>query len=151
LKTYRDTITINDLQLSVTITKSIAIILNINSLSSLNLTLESDSQITTGIITLRLPTHSNSLVLVTGQPQIDTINTENTIIITFDFRTSLATISPLIKGLKKPRKVIKSKGYHFLKEGKEFDISKRISRDVIFKNIIEEKRSTRRGTVLLAY
>jgi hypothetical protein len=29
------------------------------------------------------------------------------------------TIGPLIKGLKKPKKVIKSKGYYILEEGKE--------------------------------
>ena len=98
-----------------------------------------------------MPTGSNSLVLVTGQPQIDTVSTENTIIITPDIRTSSATTSPLIEGLKKPRKVTKSKGYHILEDGEELDTSKRISRDVVPGNIIEGKRSTKRGTVLLAY
>ena len=98
-----------------------------------------------------MPTGSNSLVLVTGQPQIDIINTENTIIITLDFRISSVIISLFIKELKKPRKVIKSKGYHFLKESEELDISKRISRDIVFKNIIEEKYNTRRGIILLTY
>jgi hypothetical protein len=151
LETYRDTITVDDPQLNVTVTKPIATVLSIDSLSSPNLTPEPDSQITTGITALRLPTHSDSLVLVTGQPQIDTINTENTTITTPDFRTSSATTSPPIKGLKKPRKITKSKGYHLLKESEELDTSKRISRDVILKNIIEGKRSTRRGTALLAY
>ena len=51
-----------------------------------------------------MPTGSNSLVLVTGQPQIDIINTENTIIITLEFKTSSAIISLFIKGLKKAEK-----------------------------------------------
>jgi hypothetical protein len=51
-----------------------------------------------------MPTSSNSPVLVTGQPQIDIINTENIIIITPDFKTSSAIISLLIKGLKKAEK-----------------------------------------------
>jgi hypothetical protein len=33
--------------------------------------------------------------------------------------TSLTIIGPPIKGLKKPKKVTKSKGYYILKEGKE--------------------------------
>ena len=33
----------------------------------------------------------------------------------------------------------------------KLDIFKRISRDVVFKNIIEEKRNTRRGIILLTY
>ena len=98
-----------------------------------------------------MPTGSNSPVLVTGQPQIDAVSTENTTIITPDFGTSSATTSPLIKGLKKPRKVTKSKEYHILEDGEELDTSKRISRDVVPRNIIEGKRSTKRGTVLLAY
>ena len=60
-------------------------------------------------------------------------------------------IGPPIKGLKKPKKVTKSKGYYILEEGKEQDISKIISCDVVPRNIIEGKRSTRRGTALLAY
>jgi hypothetical protein len=53
--------------------------------------------------------------------------------------------------LKKPKKVTKSKGYYILEEGEERDTSKIISRDVVPGNIIEGKRSTRRGTALLAY
>jgi hypothetical protein len=68
-----------------------------------------------------------------------------------DLSTSLMTISPPIKGLKKPKKVIKSKGYHILKEGKERDTSKIISYNVVPRNIIKEKHSTRRGIALLAY
>jgi hypothetical protein len=36
-----------------------------------------------------------------------------------NFSFSLTIIGPLIKGLKKPKKVTKSKGYYILKEGKE--------------------------------
>jgi hypothetical protein len=61
------------------------------------------------------------------------------------------TIGPPIKGLKKPKKVTKSKGYHILEEGEERDTSKIISYNVVSGNIIEGKRSTRRGTALLAY
>jgi hypothetical protein len=84
-------------------------------------------------------------------PRIEVFNTDSQTIITLDFRINSVIIDPLIKGLKKPRKVIKLKGYHFLKEDEELDTSKRISRDVVFRNIIEEKYNTRRGTVLLAY
>jgi hypothetical protein len=65
--------------------------------------------------------------------------------------TSLMTIGPFIKGLKKPKKVIKSKGYYILEEGEERDTSKIISYNVVSRNIIEGKRSTKRGTALLAY
>jgi hypothetical protein len=65
--------------------------------------------------------------------------------------SSLTTIGPPIKGLKKPKKVTKSKGYYILEEGEERDTSKIISCDVVPRNIIEGKRSTRRGTALLAY
>ena len=65
--------------------------------------------------------------------------------------SSLTTIGPPIEGLKKPKKVTKSKGYHILEEGKERDTSKIISRDVVPRNIIKGKHSTRRGTALLAY
>jgi hypothetical protein len=58
---------------------------------------------------------------------------------------------PPIKGLKKPKKVTKSKGYYILKEGKERDTSKIIFCNIVPKNIIEGKRSTKRGTALLAY
>jgi hypothetical protein len=61
------------------------------------------------------------------------------------------TIGPPIKGLKKPKKVIKSKGYYILEEGKKRDTSKIISHNIIPGNIIKGKRSTRRGTTLLAY
>ena len=137
--------------MNVIVTKLITTVLNISSLPSLNLTLESDSQITIRVITSRLLTYSNSLILVTGLPRIDVFNTDSQAIITPDFKISSAIIDPLIKRLKKPRKIIKSKGYHLLKEDKELDISKRISRDVVFKNIIEEKRSIKRGIILLTY
>jgi len=65
--------------------------------------------------------------------------------------SSLTTIGPPIKGLKKPKKVTKSKGYHILEEGEERDTSKIISCNVVSRNIIKGKRSTRRGTALLAY
>ena len=68
-----------------------------------------------------------------------------------DLSTSLTTIGPPIKGLKKPKKVTKSKGYYILEEGKERDTSKIISRNIVLRNIIKGKRSTRRGTTLLAY
>ena len=61
------------------------------------------------------------------------------------------TTGPPIKGLKKPKKVTKSKGYHILEEGEERDTSKIISCNVVSRNIIKGKRSTRRGTALLAY
>jgi len=61
------------------------------------------------------------------------------------------TIGPPIKGLKKPKKVTKSKGYYILEEGKERDTFKIISYNMLLRNIIKEKRSTRRGTALLAY
>ena len=112
--------------MSVTIIKLITTVLNTSGLPSLNLTLESDSQITTRVTALKLPTHSNSLVLVIRQLQIDVINTENTIITTPGFKTSSVITSPLIKRLKKLKKVIKSKGYYILKEGEELNISKRI-------------------------
>jgi hypothetical protein len=53
-----------------------------------------------------MPTGSNSLVLITGQSQIDVINTENTIIITLDFKISLIVISLLIKRLKSLEKLL---------------------------------------------
>ena len=137
--------------MNVIITKPITTVLNINSLPLFNLTLELNSQIITKITALRLPTHNNSLVLVTGLPRIDVFNTDSQAIITPDFKISSAIIDPLIKRLKKPRKVIKSKEYHFLKEDKKLDTFKRISRDVVLKNIIEEKYNIRRGTVLLTY
>ena len=68
-----------------------------------------------------------------------------------DLSTSLMTIGPPIKGLKKPKKVIKSKGYYILEESKEWDTSKIISYNIVLRNIIKGKRSTKRGTALLAY
>ena len=65
--------------------------------------------------------------------------------------SSLMTIGPPIKGLKKPKKITKSKGYYILKEGEERDTSKIISYNVLLRNIIKGKRSTKRGTALLAY
>ena len=53
------------------------------------------------------------------------------------------TIGPPIKGLKKLKKVIKSKGYYILKEGEEWDTSKIISYDVVPRNIIKGKYSTK--------
>jgi hypothetical protein len=61
------------------------------------------------------------------------------------------TIGPLIKGLKKPKKVIKSKGYYILKEGEKQNTFKIISYNIVSKNIIKGKRSIKRGTTLLAY
>ena len=89
--------------------------------------------------------------MITGLPQIDASNTEYPPTITLDSSSSLITTGPPIEGLKKPKKVTKSKGYHILEEGEERDTSKIISRDVVPGNIIEGKRSTRRGTALLAY
>jgi hypothetical protein len=68
-----------------------------------------------------------------------------------DLSTSLITIGLLIKGLKKPKKVTKSKGYYILEEGKERDTFKIISYNMVPRNIIKGKRSIRRGTALLAY
>ena len=65
--------------------------------------------------------------------------------------SSLMTIGPPIKGLKKPKKITKSKGYYILEEGKKRDTSKIISCNMVLGNIIKGKRSTRRGTALLAY
>jgi hypothetical protein len=61
------------------------------------------------------------------------------------------TIGPLIKGLKKPKKVIKSKGYYILKEGEERDTFKIISCNIVLRNIIKGKRSIKQGITLLAY
>ena len=61
------------------------------------------------------------------------------------------TIGPPIKGLKKPKKVTKSKGYYILKEDKKRDTSKIISYDVVPRNIIKGKHSIKYSTVLLAY
>ena len=120
-----------------------------------NLTLEPNSQITTGITTPILPNYSDLLVLVTGLPQIGASNTDSNTgyppINTLDSSSSLTTIGLPIKGLKKPKKVTKSKGYYILKEGKERDTSKIISYNIVPRNIIKGKRSTRRGTALLAY
>jgi hypothetical protein len=116
-----------------------------------NLTLEPNSQITTGITVPILPTYSKSPVLITGLPQIDASNTRYPPINTLDFSSSLTTIGPPIEGLKKPKKVTKSKGYHILEEGEERNTSKIISCNVVPRNIIKGKHSTRRGTALLAY
>ena len=61
------------------------------------------------------------------------------------------TIGPPIKGLKKPKKVTKSKGYYILEEDKERDTSKIISYNIVPRNIIKGKHSIRQGTALLAY
>ena len=123
----------------------------VGGLLSPNLTPEPDSQITTGITVPILPTYSDSPILITGLPQIDVSDIEYPPITTLNSSSSLTTIGPPIKGLKKPKKVTKSKGYHILEEGEERDTSKIISCDVVLGNIIEGKRSTRRGTALLAY
>jgi hypothetical protein len=68
-----------------------------------------------------------------------------------DLSTNLITIGPPIKGLKKPKKVTKSKGYYILKEDKGQDTSKIIFYNIVPRNIIKEKRNTRQGTTLLAY
>jgi hypothetical protein len=72
-------------------------------------------------------------------------------ITTLDLSTSSKITGPPIKGLKKPKKVTKSKGYYILEESEERDTSKIISHNIIPRNIIEGKHSTRRGTALLAY
>ena len=123
----------------------------VGSLLSPNLTLEPDSQITTGITVPILPTYSDLPVLITGLPQINVSDIKYLPTTMLDLSTSLTTIGPPIKGLKKPKKVIKSKGYYILEEGEEQDTSKIISRNVVPRNIIKGKRSTRRGTALLAY
>jgi hypothetical protein len=84
-------------------------------------------------------------------PQINASNIRYLPINILNSSSSLTTISPLIKGLKKPKKVTKSKGYYILEEGKEQDTSKIISRDIVPGNIIKGKHSTKRGTTLLAY
>jgi hypothetical protein len=89
--------------------------------------------------------------LVIGLPQINVSNIEYPPTTTLDLSTSLTTIGLPIKGLKKPKKVTKSKGYHILKEGEEQDTSKIISYNIVLRNIIKGKRNTRRGTALLAY
>jgi hypothetical protein len=76
--------------------------------------------------------------------EIPTINTPV-------FETRSTAIGSSIGRLKKPKKVTKSKGYYILEEGEERDTSKIISCDLLPGNIIEGKRSTRRGTALLAY
>jgi hypothetical protein len=116
-----------------------------------NLTPEPNSQITTRITIPILPTYSDSPVLITGLPQINASNTGYPPTNTLDSSSSLMTIGPPIKGLKKPKKVTKSKGYHILEEGEERDTSKIISHNVVPGNIIKGKHSTRRGTALLAY
>jgi hypothetical protein len=93
--------------------------------------------------------------LVTGLPQIGASNTDSNtkypLIITLNSSSSSTTIGPPIKGLKKPKKVTKSKGYYILEEGEERDTSKIIFYNVVPRNIIKEKHNTRRGTALLAY
>ena len=61
------------------------------------------------------------------------------------------TIGPPIKGLKKPKKVTKSKGYYILEEGNEQNTFKIISYNIVPRNIIKGKYSIRQGTALLAY
>ena len=84
-----------------------------------NLTPEPNSQITTGITIPILLTYSDLPVLVTGLPQINASNTKYPPINTLNSSSSLTTIGPPIKGLKRPKKVIKSKGYYILKEDKK--------------------------------
>ena len=52
-------------------------VFNTNSLPSPSLTPELKGQITTQISDLKIPTGSNSLVLVTGLPQINVFNTDS--------------------------------------------------------------------------
>jgi hypothetical protein len=71
------------------------------------------------------------------------LDTENPIINIPIFETRLTTIGLFIKRLKKLKKVTKSKGYYILKKGKERDISKIISYNLLLKNIIKGKYSTK--------
>ena len=89
--------------------------------------------------------------MVTGLPQINASNTKYPPINTLNSSSSLTTIGPPIKGLKKPKKVTKFKGYYILKEGEEWNTFKIISYNIVPRNIIKEKHSTRQGTALLAY
>ena len=148
LDTYGDTITVDTPQLDTTVNKPTTTGPGVGGLLSPNLTPEPDSQITTGVTAPGLPTRSDSPVLITGL-RIDASDTASDT--TLDFGSSSTTTGPSIEGLKKPRKVTKSKGYYILEEGKELDTSKIITYNVVPGNIIEGKRSTRRGTALLAY
>ena len=138
-------------QLDTIIAKPTTTTSNVGGLISPNLTPEPEGQITTQVTGTGLATNSDSPVLITGQPQIDVLDPVIPTITTPDFGTSSTAIGPPIEGLKKPRKVTKTKGYHVLEEGEERDTSKMILRDLLPGNIIEGKRSTRRGTALLAY
>jgi hypothetical protein len=151
LETYRDTITMDTPQLDTIVTKPTTISLSIGGLLLPNLTLKPDNQITTRITILILLTYSDSPILITGLPQINASNTRYPPINTLNSSSSLTTIGPPIKGLKKPKKVTKSKEYHILEESEERDTSKIIFHDVVPRNIIEGKRNTKRGTALLAY
>jgi hypothetical protein len=151
LETYRDTITVDTPQSDTIITKPTTTGPGIGGLLSPNLTPKPNSQITTGITTPILPNYSDLPILVTGLPQINVSNTEYPPTTTLDLSTSSMTTGPPIEGLKKPKKVTKSKGYYILEEGEEQDTSKIISRNIVPGNIIKGKRSTRRGTALLAY
>ena len=113
--------------MNIIIIKLIITILNINSLPSPSLTPELKGQITTQISDLKMPTGSNSLVLVIGLLRINVFNTDSQVIITFNYRTNLIIIDLFIKRLKKLKKIIKLKGYHILKEDKELNTFKRIS------------------------
>ena len=137
--------------MNIIIIKLIITILNINSLPSPSLTPELKGQITTQISDLKMPTGSNSLVLVIGLLRINVFNTDSQVIITFNYRTNLIIIDLFIKRLKKLKKIIKLKGYHILKEDKELNTFKRISWNIIFKNIIEGKRNIKRDIILLVY
>jgi hypothetical protein len=82
--------------------------------------------------------------LATNSDEIPTINT-------LVIKIRLTTIGLSIKRLKKPKKVTKSKGYYILKEGKERNTFKIIFYNLLLRNIIKGKHSTKRGTALLAY
>ena len=95
--------------------------------------------------------NSNLLDLIIGLFEINASITENQSTTFIDFDSSLIVINPPIKGLKKPKKVTKSKRYYILKDGEELNTFKIIFYNVVSENIIKGKQSTKRSTALLVY
>jgi hypothetical protein len=151
LETYGDTITVDTPQLDTIVAKHTITGPGIGGLLSPNLTPEPEGQIPTQMSDPGLATNNDSPVLITGPAQIDALDAEIPTTNTPVFETRSTAIGSSIGRSKKPKKVTKSKGYYILEEGEERDTSKIISRDLLPGNIIEGKRSTRRGTALLAY
>jgi hypothetical protein len=84
-------------QLDTIVTKPTTASPGVSGLLLPNLTLEPDSQITTGITVPILLTYSDSPVLITGLPQIDASNTGYPPINTLNSSSSSIIIGPPIK------------------------------------------------------